>query len=193
MNDQSEKALQLFEEISSRSNEVLYTIAFSACAALFDDKSIQLGKPLFHQMPKMFFNDIIVINSAIHMMMKFGEIEIAEDLFSKINKPNTYTYGIMMNGYNINEEPHKCLKIFQQLQQKHIELNEAICISLIGAASQIGMRSVCQSIIPHISNYLQNNIQLNNSLIDMWVSHCLFICWKKSIIISISIFFLFFH
>lgn len=163
-----EKAIDLFEKIPLEPNEVLYSILFNSCASLSNEYAIEIGKKNFSRIPKTFLNDLVLIHSAIHMFMKFGQIHIAEDLFLKIKNPNSYTYGIMMNGYRVNEKPEKCLSMFQQLKNEDLPINEPICVALICACSQIGMRRVSENIFQQIS-HIKTNSYLNNCLIDMWV------------------------
>jgi pentatricopeptide repeat protein len=160
--------LNLFEQISVRSDEILYGTVYNTCASLCNERSITLGNKIFHQMPKTFLNDIVVVNSLIHMLMKFGQVEDAERLFKQRKKCDLYTYGIIMNGYNINDEPHKCLSLLPEINQQKLIINEPIALSLIGACSEIGIRSTSQKIVQHIS-HLQNDIHVKNALIDMWV------------------------
>ncbi|CAF5051592.1 unnamed protein product, partial [Rotaria sp. Silwood1] len=167
INNLFDKVLDVFEKIPLKPNEVLYSIFYNACASLSNEKSIQIGKKYFNQMPTIYLNDIVLTNSAIHMFMKFNEIGIAESLFSKMKKRTLYTYGVMINGYNINEEPQKCLLLFEQMKKENLTINEPISISLIGACSQIGIRSISENIVNQIS-HLSSNSYLNNSLIDMW-------------------------
>ncbi|CAF3350545.1 unnamed protein product [Rotaria sp. Silwood2] len=56
---------------------------------------------------------------------------------------------------NINHERQKCLSLFQQMKTEYLTINEPISISLIGACSQIGIRSISEYIvnqIPHLSS-----------------------------------------
>jgi pentatricopeptide repeat protein len=170
INGLPEKALDLFDQVSSMLNAKLYTIMYSTCAALSDDRAIKLGKQLLHNMPKMFEVDSIVMGSAIHMLMRFGEVQEAECLFSQIKQPNAASYGAMMNGYNLNSEPRKCLKLFEEAKRQKIKLDERIYASLVGAYSRIGMISMCRNIVEQIPKESLNSHQVNNSLIDMWVS-----------------------
>ncbi|CAF3517232.1 unnamed protein product [Rotaria socialis] len=145
-NNLSEKALDLFEKILMKPNDVLYTIVYNACASLSNEKAIQLGKKIFDQMPKGYLNNIVLVTSVMHMFMKFGEIEIAEDLFSKIKQHSPYTYGVMIHGYKTHQDPQKCLSLFEQMKKENLTIDEAIYVALVGACSQIGIRSICQNI-----------------------------------------------
>ena len=93
-----EKTLDLFEEISLDPNEVTFTIVFNACAHLSNDRAKKIGKKLLQQIPKDRRKSNNVINSAIHMLMKFGDVKSAEDFFRLIKKKDIVTYGAMMKG-----------------------------------------------------------------------------------------------
>ena len=54
---------------------------------------------------------------------------------------------------------------------KRVFLNEAICLALINAASQIGMRSICQKFAELIPNEFQKNLHVKTALLDMWVGY----------------------
>jgi hypothetical protein len=49
-------------------------------------------------MPKQFETNNYVQNSAIDMLMKFGDITTAEHLFQMNKKKSIVTYGAMMKG-----------------------------------------------------------------------------------------------
>jgi pentatricopeptide repeat protein len=170
INGLPDKALDLFDQASCMLNANLYTIMYSTCAALSDDRAITFGKGLLDKMPKMLNNNSIVMGSAIHMLMKFGEVQEAEHLFTSMKKRDVASYGIMMNGYNINSEVQKCLKLFEEAKRQKIKIDERIYASLIGAYSKIGMISMCRNIVKQIPKDSLNSHQVKNSLIDMWVS-----------------------
>jgi pentatricopeptide repeat protein len=93
----SEKALDLFEEMPFNPNDVIYTIIFNACAQLANDRAMGIGKKLPDQMPDSFRNNNIILNSVIHMLMKFGDVKRAEYVFGMAKK-NVVTYGAMIKG-----------------------------------------------------------------------------------------------
>jgi pentatricopeptide repeat protein len=86
INGLPEKALDLFDQVSSMLDAKLYTIMYSTCATLLNDRAVTLGKQLLSGMPHVFQKESIVMGSAIHMLMKFGEVQQAEDLFSSMKK-----------------------------------------------------------------------------------------------------------
>ncbi|CAF5072662.1 unnamed protein product, partial [Rotaria sp. Silwood1] len=107
-NEEYEKALDLYEQMSFKPNNVTYTIVFNICTQLANDRSKKIGKNLFelilthdHQY------DDFLLTSATNMLMKFGDVKNAERIFRLIRDKNIITYTIMINGYKINQEPLK--------------------------------------------------------------------------------------
>ncbi|CAF4702971.1 unnamed protein product [Rotaria sp. Silwood2] len=94
----SEEALDLFEQMHLNLNNITYSIVFNACAQLANDRAMKIGKQLLDEMPNNYRNDNTVLNSAIHMLMKFGDVQGAERIFNLIKKKDIITYGAMMKG-----------------------------------------------------------------------------------------------
>ncbi|CAF0886287.1 unnamed protein product, partial [Rotaria sordida] len=167
-NEMSEKALDLFEQIHLKLNTVTYTIVFNACSQLANDRAKKIGKKLLDEIPDNYRNDNVVLNSATHMLMKLGEAESAERVVKLIRNKGVITYGALMNGYNMNGEPWKCLEVWEEMKQRDIVLNEIIWNILIGACSKIGMIRQSQYIIYQVPLHIQNQKQIQNSVIHMW-------------------------
>ncbi|CAF2130022.1 unnamed protein product [Rotaria magnacalcarata] len=167
-NKMFEKALDLFEQIHLNLYNVTYIIVFNACAGLANDRAIKIGRKLLDEMPENYRNDNAVLNSAMHMLMKFGDIQGAERIFRLNKKKDIITYNAIMNGYNLNDESSKCFKILDGMSHEGIVPNETTWNILIGACSQIGMIHRCEYIIDQIPLDTQNKRQIQNSLIDMW-------------------------
>ncbi|CAF1590729.1 unnamed protein product, partial [Rotaria magnacalcarata] len=119
-NEMFEKALDLFEQIDIELGDVTYTIVFNACAKLCNDRAMKIGKKLLAKMPENYRNNNITSNSAIDMLMKFGDVESAERIFRSIKAKGTNIYGALMNGYNRNGESWKCFKVFEEMNEKDI-------------------------------------------------------------------------
>ena len=165
-----DKALDLFERIPFKLNDVIYAIVFNACAQLCDDRAKTIGKKLLNQMPKHFRNNNILLNSAIDMLMNFGDVKEAEHLFEWNKKKDIITFGAMMNGYNINDEAVKTLTLLETIKQHGIVPDLVTCVILIGACARIGIVSICQSIVAQLPLHLYDNQHIYSSLINMWAS-----------------------
>ncbi|CAF3446245.1 unnamed protein product [Rotaria socialis] len=157
-----DKVLGLFEEITLNLSDVSYTIIFNACAQVSIDRAMKIGRKLLNQIHKNFLNDNKLLTSAINMLMRFGDVSSAENLFQMIQKKNIITYGTMMNGYNINNEPLKSLKLFEDMKRDDINADAIVLIILIGACARIGMLSKCQSIFAQIPLHLYENQRIRN-------------------------------
>jgi pentatricopeptide repeat protein len=169
-NDLPEKALDLLPHVTSEFDDKLYAITYSACAALSDDRAVQLGKQTLKAMPSKYLHNTVVIGSATHMMMKFGDVAEAEQLFSRMKTRDSYAYGLMMNGYKLNGESGKCLQLLNDIERQHITLDEPMSLSAVGACSQIGLISRCRRVVDCIPSHLHSRPRLKTALIHMWVS-----------------------
>ncbi|CAF1371285.1 unnamed protein product [Rotaria sordida] len=167
-NEMSEKTLDLFEQIHLKLDTVSYTIVFNACSQLANDRAKKIGKKLFDEMPDNYRNDNVVLTSATHMLMKFGEAESAERVIKLMRNKDVITYGALMNGYNMNGEPWKYFEVWEEMKQRDIVLNEIIWTILIGACSKIGMIRQSQYILHQVPLHIQNQKQVQNSVIHMW-------------------------
>ncbi|CAF3915277.1 unnamed protein product, partial [Rotaria magnacalcarata] len=167
-NELFEKALDIFEQIDIELDYVTYTIAFDCCAKLCNDRAMKIGKKLLAEMPENYRNDNITSTSAIHMLMKFGDVESAERIFRSMKTKGADIYGALMNGYNLNGESWKCFKVFEEMNEKDIIPDEIAWNILIGACSKSGMLHHCQYIMNRIPLNIQNKIRIQNALIDMW-------------------------
>jgi len=80
---------------------VTLTIIFNACAQVNDDRARKIGYKLLDQMANDFRNNTILLTSAIHMLMRFGDVKCAEQLFQSIKKTDVISYGAMMKGNHL--------------------------------------------------------------------------------------------
>ncbi|CAM4849778.1 unnamed protein product [Rotaria magnacalcarata] len=168
---QYKQVLGLFDRQFPMCTDVTFTLALKTCGKLEDHKC---GVRIHQQLSLKSLQDPFLQTLLIHFYMHCHDVDQAQKIFSTIKEKTVYMYGamfkvtsgVMINGYKINEEPHKCLSIFEQIKTENLTINEPISISLIGACSQIGIRSISQNIIRQISGS-HSNTYINNSLIDM--------------------------
>jgi RNase H-fold protein (predicted Holliday junction resolvase) len=93
-----EKALDLFEQMPIKSDDVTYSIIFNACAQLKNDRGQKVGKKLLEEISNKSLTNTIILGSAINMLMRFGDVTQAEKFFQMIKKKNLVICGIMMTG-----------------------------------------------------------------------------------------------
>ncbi|CAF3333160.1 unnamed protein product [Rotaria socialis] len=163
------KVLDLLDEMNIEPNQAILAVLFSACSRVANDRAMKIGRKLLDEMPKNFVNGNYIQNSAINILIRFGDVRSARNLFHMIRKKNIITYGTTMNEYNINSEPLKSLKLFEEMKRNDINADAIVLIILIGACARLGMLSKCQSIVAQIPLHFYENQRIRNSLIDMWI------------------------
>lgn len=172
----AEKALDLVEKLPFKPNRTLHVIIYNACASAANERAANLAKKILDEMPREYLDDVILLSSAAHMHMKFGDVTNAERLFSRTREATLVTYGVMINGYKINHQPRKSLQILDEINRRKMVLKEVESVALVNACAQIGLMSTCQRILKYIPPHLHQNVRVASSLIDMWVRSRLKLC-----------------
>ena len=168
-NNLSNKALELFNQIKNP-DEVVITILFNACAQLGSAEALDLVKKVCSEMPKSFYSDSHVLTSLLDALIKCGDIKQAELLFSRSTNKVLPMFGVMMNGYNLDNIPLKSLNLFSQMKNGGFKGDIIIYLCIIKSLSKLGDYSLCQSIVKEIPDCFRVNDRISNVLIDMWVS-----------------------
>lgn len=174
-NNLSEKALDLFEVFPFEPNQRIYSIIYSACASLANERALRIGKQLMNNMPNSFYNENVVVASLLHMVISFGQFERAETIFRRIKRPTTSIYATLMTGYKIQNKPSRCLQIFDQMQRTNTSIDDGIAFLLINACSMIGLQSTCCRVVEKIPKIFLDDPRMKNCLMDMWVSKLILI------------------
>lgn len=165
----------MFRSLSVRPDPVLITLLFNACARLLTAEAMSFGMRTLRHYRKetFFFAHQRLFNSALDMLMKFNQIEQAEELFAaRTNRTDPTSFAVMMNGYYINQQTQDCLKLFDSLQKSKIPINDSIAVPLVSAAAQMGLLSICHRISKEIRLEEKTDLRVKNVLIDMWVRQC---------------------
>jgi pentatricopeptide repeat protein len=169
LNDLPNKAIDIFNEIRYP-DEVIITILYSACAQLGTKASLELVKKVSLEIPKSFHSNPRLLTSLLDALMKCGDVEYAELLFMKSTNKVSPMYGVMMNGFNKDNNPFKALNLFSQMKKDGFEGDIVIYLRVIKSLSQIGDCSICQSFVKQLPDSFRVNNHIENALIDMWVS-----------------------
>lgn len=145
---------------------ILYTILFSVCGSLANDRAFRLGEKLLCQIKETSIDDVILMNSALNMLMRFRDVNQAESLFESMKTKRIDTFGVMINGsrlhffvlkisfvlsfsgFILNDLHEKALSFFEKLP---FELNEY----LYGIVF-----NVCAAIVD------QRTVRLGNELLN---------------------------
>lgn len=107
----ADKALDLSENMSANRNDVIYMLAFRACAELANEKGLNIAKKLLHQISSEITSNTTLANAALHALMRVSDVEGAEHLFELIQNKDIVSYGAMMQGncFSYNLHPHEVL------------------------------------------------------------------------------------
>jgi hypothetical protein len=164
----AQKAIDLFFQIKNP-DRVCFSILFNACAQLATSQSLTVGKQVLSRLPEEYRESIDILNSLSNMFIKCNDLNNAESLFNRVNRDVKW-YGALMKFHQTRNEPEKILSLFQRMKKEEIEANEMIYVLLLDACSAIGHLSLSKSIISQIPKSLLNNLWIQNSSIDLWVS-----------------------
>lgn len=93
-----EKVLDLFDTMTVQPNQYTLSVIFKACAQVKDERARKIAHQLLNQMSNTSRNDVVLLNSAVSMLMSFGDVEKGEGLFSSIKKKSVVSYGAIMQG-----------------------------------------------------------------------------------------------
>jgi len=169
--NQANKAIDLFNEIKNP-NDVIFILLFNACAQLRSNEALNLLKKVSKDVPKSFFSNPRLLTSLLDALVKCDDLTYAESLFNSSTKKDSGMYGVIMTGYNKENNPLKTLDLFNQMKRNGIEDkdNLIVYLCLIKALSQIGDYSLSESMIEQIPNDFLIDNQIQTALIDMWVS-----------------------
>ena len=143
---------------------------FSVCTTLSNDRSIRVGRKIFSVMSRKYLHNTVVMNAAVNMFSKFGDMDKAKELFASMKSKDVVSYGAMMKGYCLNDNPLEALNLLTQMKKDGIKPDEIIYVLAIRACSQTAMIQYCQSIVDEIPKHFLKDHILQNSLVDMWAS-----------------------
>ncbi|CAF3924119.1 unnamed protein product, partial [Rotaria sp. Silwood1] len=166
-NEMSEKALDLFEKIDLKLDDVIYTIVFNTCSKLANDRAMKIGRKLLHNMPNDYRNNNFVLNSAIDMLMKFGDVQSAVRFFDSMKKKDIITYNAMIKGYVGNEMSEKALDLFEKI---NLKLDDVTYIIVFNACTKLANNramKIGKKLLNDMPNNYRNNNFVLNSVIDM--------------------------
>ena len=171
-----DKALNMLKEMTEESDYSALTIFFRACAALNDPRAVELGNKVLKQISTTKAEDLPMITSAINMLMTFGQIQQAEDLFRSLTNKDTKSQATMIKGslvlfalsiersmmaeisfvgYVNNNLPDKALDLFEQISP---EPDDALLSSAFSACA-----ASCDQRAIRLGNKLLRQIQENEA------------------------------
>ncbi|KAL3537791.1 hypothetical protein ACH5RR_001157 [Cinchona calisaya] len=166
----SEEALKLFDRMLNeklRPSNVTIMAALHACAELGDLHRGQEIHALINQLG--LGSDISVTNSLISMYCKCKRVDIANELFEKLQGKTLVSWNAIILGYAQHGHVNKALSLFCEMQMKNIKPDSFTMVSVISGVSDLSVLQQAKWI--HgiaIRNYSDKEIFVMTALVDMY-------------------------
>lgn len=165
-----EEAMRIFQKMLDQGVEptnVTIMEALHACADLGDLKRGIFVHKLLDQLK--LGTDVSMTNSLISMYSKCKKVDIAADIFSKLQGKTLVSWNAMILGYAQNGRVNEALNYFCKMRSKNIKPDSFTMVSVIPALAEL-------SVIRHakwihalvIRSCFEKNVFVMTALIDMY-------------------------
>ncbi|XP_058075553.1 pentatricopeptide repeat-containing protein At1g08070, chloroplastic-like [Magnolia sinica] len=134
------EAFELFREMileNFKPDEAILANVVSGCARSGD---LDMGKWIHHYIELHGVDYSIMIGTAlIDMYSKCGEIDVAYQLFKRMQETNVCSWNAMMGGLAMHGEANRALDLFAQMQGFGVEPDEVTFICILTACNHVGL------------------------------------------------------
>ncbi|XP_047332387.1 pentatricopeptide repeat-containing protein At2g22410, mitochondrial [Impatiens glandulifera] len=169
--DKTKEAVLLYKSmLRSRSipDNYTYPLLLKSCSRL---SSICVGNQIIgHVLKQGFDSDIFVHNAIIHLLVSFGELDVARKVFDESCERDLVSWNSLINGYVRAGLALEALALYRQMLEKGIPPDEVTMIGVVSSCAQledIGLGAKCRRYIDE--NGLNLTVPLANALMDMYV------------------------
>ncbi|KAL4185400.1 hypothetical protein AMTRI_Chr10g230490 [Amborella trichopoda] len=176
LNKQSDKALAVYEEMTGegvKPNRITLLSLLPACGEFGCSKTAKIVHESFAN--DAWFDveaDVVVATALIHMHAKCGNVELARDLFEKLerSKRNVVSWRAMIAGYEHGFMPEESLKLFDRMvEEGDSKPNSVTIVSALSACAQLGVLQRGRMIHGYAeANGLDLDPTVASALIDMY-------------------------
>ncbi|EPS73842.1 hypothetical protein M569_00905 [Genlisea aurea] len=139
--DNTEGAVKVYQKLVNEGinpNEYTFSSIINACA--IQSAATEQGKQFHANSIKFGYNNALMVSSAlVTMYSKKGDIESANTVFSRQQERDTVSWNSMISGYAQHGYGEKALKIFREMQNRNIQMDEITFIGVISACTHAGM------------------------------------------------------
>ncbi|ESQ47315.1 hypothetical protein EUTSA_v10028034mg [Eutrema salsugineum] len=124
------------------------------------------GRKLFDEMPD---KDIISYTCMIDGYAKGGDMRSARVLFDQARDVDARAWSALISGYVQNGQPNEAVKIFYELCEKNVKLDEFLMVGLMSACSQMGNFELCEQVDSYLHQWMNrfSSHYVVPALIDM--------------------------
>lgn len=168
--DNPEEAMRIFQKMLDEGVEptnVTIMEALHACADLGD---LERGMFVHNMLDQLKLGtDVSITNSLISMYSKCKRVDIAADIFSKLQRKTPVSWNAMILGYAQNGRVNEALNYFCKMRSQNIKPDSFTMVSVIPALAEL-------SVIRHakwihalvIRSCFEKNVFVMTALIDMY-------------------------
>ncbi|KAA8520572.1 hypothetical protein F0562_014828 [Nyssa sinensis] len=165
------QAFDLYEEMKKLDNiqpdDVTMISLVSACTQLGD---LERGK-LLHSYSKEHDLDknLGVANAILDMYCKCGDLELAQDVFNRMEKRDVLSWTSMLMGLTNSCYFQESLDLFRRMQFEKIQPDETTLGSVLSACAQMGALDQGKYVHLLIDRYkVKRDVVLETALVDMY-------------------------
>lgn len=165
-----EEAMRIFQKMLDQGVEptnVTIMEALHACADLGDLEQGLFVHKLLDQLK--LGTDVSMTNSLISMYSKCKKVDIAADIFSKLQGKTLVSWNAMILGYAQNGRVNEALNYFCKMRSKNIKPDSFTMVSVIPALAELSV--ICHAKWIHalvIRSCFEKNVFVMTALIDMY-------------------------
>lgn len=165
-----EEAMRIFQKMLDQGVEptnVTIMEALHACADLGDLKRGIFVHKLLDQLK--LGTDVSMTNSLISMYSKCKKVDIAADIFSKLQGKTLVSWNAMILGYAQNGRVNEALNYFCKMRSKNIKPDSFTMVSVIPALAELSVIRYAKWIHALvIRSCFEKNVFVMTALIDMY-------------------------
>ncbi|KAJ7545585.1 hypothetical protein O6H91_08G002000 [Diphasiastrum complanatum] len=165
--DKALESLQQMQQASIKPDTITLMAALNACAAA---AALHEGRFIHGQIIHSGFeSDVFVGSSLIDMYAKCGSIIDSCRVFNNIPMHNVVSWNAMIMGYAIHGLGSDALRLFEQMCQKGVEIDNATFVCLLSACSHAGLVDLAHYLFESISSVygILARIEHHSCMIDI--------------------------
>lgn len=108
----------------------------------------------------------------IYMYSEFGELGVAREVFDRMSDRDVVSWTSMIDGFVDDDRPSEAIKLFEQMLECGVEINEATVVSVLKACADMGALSKGKTVheivkkMKEMKMYSKANVR--TALIDMY-------------------------
>lgn len=150
-----------------------FVCSLKACGSI---GAIDRGQEMHAQIVKKGLEaELFVGNALVDLYARYGLLESAQDVFSKLLVQDVISWNALITGYVEHTHWEEALYCFEQMLHKGISLNAVSFVCGLKACGIIGAADKGQELhVEIVSKGLEKEILVGNALVDMYAKNGLF-------------------